>query len=302
MLHYTADPEKDPERDWKEWYEKERSWTPKAKWDKEYEIDFTTTAGKLVYWKEFCDFDESVNYIDSFDVQWELILWLDFWQSNPTAAYVWCYTDEWKLYIIDEYFKPAIPSVSSREMFRKFASYMGQDEYSIDKLSINKKRELADATFQIKVIDPTTAHKNRTSVKDWEEIPYSVREEFFDNWWDFELWINDVNAWITRIREYLKIDDKWESNFYIFKDRCPQLCREFKIYKYKEQSEGQKRTANVSEQVVKKDDHWPDAVRYLAMTRPSTPTKPNKQLTKIQQDIQNILKPKIVWSVWDLDW
>ena len=159
MLHYTADPEKDPERDWKEWYEKERSWTPKAKWDKEYEIDFTTTAGKLVYWKEFCDFDESVNYIDSFDVQWELILWLDFWQSNPTAAYVWCYTDEWKLYIIDEYFKPAIPSVSSREMFRKFASYMGQDEYSIDKLSINKKRELADATFQIKVIDPTTAHK-----------------------------------------------------------------------------------------------------------------------------------------------
>lgn len=29
-LHYTADPEKDPERDGAEWYKKEKDGTPKA--------------------------------------------------------------------------------------------------------------------------------------------------------------------------------------------------------------------------------------------------------------------------------
>lgn len=64
-LHYTADPEKDPDREGKEWYDKEKSGTPKATWDKEYEIDFSTKSGKLVYGPDFCDFNPGFHFIES---------------------------------------------------------------------------------------------------------------------------------------------------------------------------------------------------------------------------------------------
>jgi hypothetical protein len=48
-VHYTADPDKDPDRNGKEWYEAERLSKPLAKWRKEYEIDFTTKSGSLIF-------------------------------------------------------------------------------------------------------------------------------------------------------------------------------------------------------------------------------------------------------------
>jgi hypothetical protein len=32
---------------------------PKAKWEKEYEIDFASKSGQLVFGGEYCDFDPS---------------------------------------------------------------------------------------------------------------------------------------------------------------------------------------------------------------------------------------------------
>lgn len=300
-LSYTADPEKDPDRLWKEWYEKEKNGTPKAVWDKEYEIDFSTKSGKLIYWPDFCDFNPWHHFIDSFKVKWELILALDFGQQNPTHALVWVYTDEWRVYIIDEYSKPAIPSVSSREMFQKFAYIMWKTEDEINKMSFDEKRNLASDTFQIMVIDPTTRAKNRTKKEFWEEIEYSIIEDFYDNWWDFIPWTNDVDSGITRMREYFQIWEDWKSHLYIFKDKCPNLCWEIQKYKYRELGEAQWRMLNQPEKPVKKDDHGPDACRYLIMTRPVHPTRAPRKLTVIEKDIQKILRPKVIANDWDID-
>ena len=107
MLHYSADSKKDPERDGKEWYKAERKGTPKATWMKEYEIDFTTKAGKLIFGSEFCDFDPKIHFINSFELPepYELLLSLDFGQRNPTAALVGVWTMDNCLYIIDEYYR-----------------------------------------------------------------------------------------------------------------------------------------------------------------------------------------------------
>jgi len=293
MLHYSADPNKDPERNGKEWYEKERIGTPLADWNKEYEIDFSSRAGKLIFGSEFCDFNPAIHFINSFEIeQAEYLMSLDFGQNNPTSAHIGAWTPDNRLYIIDEYYKPALPSVSSREMFEQFR-YLMSDDLEFRLKSISQKRMAADIAFQIKVIDPSTAAKNRTKVKEGEEIAYSVLEDFYDHGWDFSLANNDVNARITRIREYFQLDSNGKAHLYIFKDKCPNLCIEILNYRYKKLTELQEKTRNQPEEPVKKNDHAVDDLGYMIMTRPYNPEEPDKPKTRIQRDIENLTKPKI---------
>ena len=301
MLHYSADPNKDPERLGVEWFKNEQQGTTKALWDKEYEIDFTTKAGKLIYGKEYCDFDPSIHLINSFELPepYELIMALDFGQRNPTCALIGAWTLDQRLYIIDEYYKPELPSRSSREMFKKFDYLLGGKE-NLDNKSISQKRDIANTYFQIRVIDPTTGHKNRSKVIEGEEIPYSILEEFYDNGWEFELGNNDVSAGINRVREYFQLDQDKKAHLYIFRDKCINLCTELQTYRYKELTELQAKTRNESEEPVKKDDHALDALRYMIMTRPYAPNKKPRDLTKVERDIQNLLRPKI-YNEFDVD-
>ncbi len=301
-LHYTADPLKDPEREGAEWYKKEREGTPKSVWQKEYEIDFSTKSGKLIFGPDFCDFNPGHHFIDSFDVKGEHLLSLDFGQRNPTCALVGVYSDEGILYIIDEYYKPAIPSVSSREMFEKFAYLFKKTEEEMKSLSIDAKRDLADELFQIKVIDPTTRAKNRVKKEYGEEVEYSVIEDFYDNGWDFMPGSNHVDAGITRIREYFQIRNNGLSNLYIFRDKCPNLMRELSNYRYKELSETQDKGLNEPEKPVKKNDHGPDALKYMVLTRPARPEAPKRKLSIIEKDIRKFIRPDIsIENSWDVD-
>jgi len=295
MLHYTADPDKDPERNGKEWYENERAGTPLADWNKEYEIDFSSRAGKLIFSSEFCDFNPNIHFVKSFefDGSTEFIMSLDFGQNNPTAGLIGAWTKDNRLYIIDEYYKAALPSVSSREMFDQFR-YLMSDDPEFRTKSISQKRQAADITFQIKVIDPSTVSKNRTKVREGEEIPYSVLEDFYDHGWDFEAANNDVEGGITRIREYFQLDSNQQAHLYIFKDKCPNLCIELQNYRYKKLTELQEKTRNQPEEPVKKNDHAVDALRYMIMTRPYNVTEAPKPLNRIQRDIQNLTRPKIL--------
>lgn len=299
MLHYTADPDKDPERNGKEWHDSEKVGFPKIKWNKEMEIDFSTKSGKLVFGPEFCDFNNKIHFIDSFELPepYDYLLSLDFGQRNPTGALVGSWTEDNKLYIVDEYYKAALPSVSSREMFKQFEPYLGDTTGK----SLREKRDLANQVFQLKVIDPTTRAKNRSKISDGTEIPYSIVEEFEDHGWEFELGNNDVNAGITRIREYFQLNSDKECHLYIFKDKCPNLCIEIEKYRYKELTDLQKKTKNSSEDVVKKDDHLVDALRYLVMTRPTQPQLQAKKKTRIQKDIESLLAPVYFDEQFDVD-
>ena len=299
MLHYTADPDKDPKRRGREWHEKERKGTLKATWEKEYEIDFSTKSGKLIFGPEFCDFDPKIHFINSFEIPepYEQLISLDFGQRNPTCGLIGVYTPQNILYIVDEYYKPAIPSVSSREMFEQFQPYLNSN---IEGKSFREKRMIVQNSFSIKVIDPTTVSKNRTKIIQGEEIEYSVIEEFYDHGWEFDPGNNNVSAAITRIREYLQLDENKKSHLYIFKDKCPYLCYEMERYRYKEYTEVQEKNRNLSEDPVKKDDHAVDALKYMIMTRPASPQKVAKPLTRIQKDIRSLLKPK-VYNDWDIN-
>ncbi len=296
MLNYRADPGKDPEREGAKWYEDEKEGTPKVVWNKEYEIDFATKSGKLIYGPEFCDFSPDIHLINSFELgKVELLISLDFGQRNPNGALIGALTRDNVIYIIDEYYNPAIPSVASREMFKKFGYLMGD----LEGKSIRQKKDIADETFQTKVIDPSTCAKNRTKIKEGEEIPYSVIEDFEDNGWEFEPAQNNVDAGITRVREYFQLRDG-KAHLYIFRDKCPKLVEELASYRYQENSDMTSKTKNESEKPVKKDDHLVDSLKYLISTRPNKPEDIPKPKTRIQKDIESLIKPKIIDNDWDI--
>lgn len=289
-IHYSSDPEKDPERQWWEWYRKQRLKTPKANWEREYEIDFAERWSRRVFWPDYCDFDPSIHFIPSFTItNAEFAISLDFWQSNPNHWLIWAYKN-WTLYIIDEYVKPAIPSKACLDMRREFRDYI----WNTDWKTMDEVREMFNNSFQVKVIDPTTRNKNRVKSTEAWEIPYSVLEEFYDNWFEFSLWHNDVDAWITRIRELFRLREDWKPRIYIFIDKCPVLCRQIEKYRYKTQTDRTERENNLPEQVVKKDDHWVDALRYMVMEYLYEPEVAEETLNRIQKDIRNLQRPVVI--------
>ncbi len=310
MLHYTADPSKDPKRNGEKWKEAEKKGTSKLQWEKEYEISFTSKSGKLVYGPDLCDYDPNLKYANP---QWvepyewaepcELMIALDFGQRNPTAAVIGIWTMDEELLIVDEYSEPGLPSYTSRKMFEKFAYLIapGQEKEFLA-LSPGQKRDIVNSRFSVKVIDPSTKAKNRSKVIAGEEIPYSVVEDFYDHGWEFELANNDVDAGLTRVREYLKVDPiTGESALKYFQGMLPVLMAEKANYRYKTLTEQQAKTRNAPEEVVKKDDHIMDAERYLLMTRPVTPKRKAAPKTRIQKDIESLLKPKVQVTDWDID-
>jgi hypothetical protein len=311
MLHYSADPDKDPDTEkGKVWYEKEREGTSKMQWEKEYEISFTSKSGKLVYGPDFCDYDPNRDYANpqwvepfDWDEPCELMMSLDFGQRNPNAALIGVWTMDEELLIVDEYYSAAIPSKASKEMFEKFAYLIapGQEKEFL-RMSASQKRDIVNQRFSIKVIDPSTRSKNRTKVVAGEEIPYSVVEDFYDHGWEFELGNNDVDAGITRVREYMKVDPvTGQTSVKYFKGMLPNYRREKHNYRYKTLTEQQAKTRNAPDEVVKKDDHLMDSERYLLMTRPITPKRRAAAPTRIQRDINNLLRPKIQDTDWDQD-
>lgn len=290
-LHYSSDPNKDPDRQWREWYNmQKKKISIQSKWDREMEIEFKEAWSKLIFWPEYCDFDPSIHFIPSFTINdAELALSLDFWQSNPNCWLIAAYKN-WVIYIIDEYYNPAIPSAAAKDMRIKFRNYIG----NTDNMDMDLVRWMVDNAFQVKVIDPSTRNKNRVKSTEWWEIPYSVIQEFYDNWFDFLPWNNDVDASITRIRELFKIWSDWKSRLYIFMDKCPNLVRQLQKFRYKTQTERQANVSNQPEKVVKKDDHAVDALRYLVMCYIHEPEPSQEHKTIIQKDIERLLKPSVI--------
>lgn len=61
-VHYSADPDKDPARNGKAWYEHARKGMRERDWRKEFEVDYTALGGALL----FPQFDPSVHLVEPF--------------------------------------------------------------------------------------------------------------------------------------------------------------------------------------------------------------------------------------------
>ena len=88
FCHYSADPDKDPERNGRKWYEEARKGLSQEQWEQEYEINFFAKLGKRV----FPEFNKEIHVRDvRFNRHSPLYIGWDFGFRHP--AVVFCQTD-----------------------------------------------------------------------------------------------------------------------------------------------------------------------------------------------------------------
>jgi len=113
QIHYTADPNKDPERDGAAWFEEASAGYPggisSPQWRREMEIDFEVMGGDPVFpfaMNPSCPI--FVPRLDARKVRQEMSLYggFDYGTRNPSAFVVWAFDRDGNAYAVWELYKP----------------------------------------------------------------------------------------------------------------------------------------------------------------------------------------------------
>lgn len=173
---------------------------------------------------------------------WERFVSLDHGRRNPTAVYF-----------------HAIDPMHGRVI--TYNEYYVAERLVPDHAKALKPliEEIAHGTLRFMVADPSI--RNRLDPLNGKSVQGLYQEYglFFSEG------NNDVEAGILKVNSYIE-RGKWV----IFKDRCPNLCKEGIGYKFPEQSMDNA-DKNLDERPVKANDHAMDSCRYGFMRLPDDP-------------------------------
>lgn len=235
-LHYTADPQKDPERGGAEWVQRyARSFDggmEGADWKQEMEIDFLAKSGTKVYqgWnrqrhvidpleREFLD-----NHPEPY---WRAI---DYGLRNPTAC-IWVTKHDDEYIVFREFYRADLTPEQIKQGIHALSNDPGYKFTVIDARSDRHDVATQDSAFfllnagqyALKAIKANSSEVGRDLVKDW------LREG------------------------RLKVTSD-----------CVNFIREIESYVHEEWTGTTENKHNLKEQVQKKDDHLMDALKYFA--------------------------------------
>lgn len=208
---------------------------------RKYVLNDWSVAEGLVW----ADFKEDRHVVDSFEVPdaWKEVIALDHGYNHPTAILFGAVDFDGTLYIYDEIYE-------REKLASAHAAHI---------------KELEPKWKQMKrFIDPSCRNK----IMQKNGMMYSIMDEYLEHGIMFNCAQNDWDAGVNRVAEYFKRD-----KLKIFKDKCPNLIREIKQYKYKPQKPGAEKT---DERPLKINDDACDALRYLVMSRPQLPEHEKK--------------------------
>lgn len=209
----------------------------------------------------YSEFSRAIHVIKPFRIpdEWERVAAIDHGFRNP-AACVWGAVDyDGNVYVYQEYYE-------TEQLIEQIVK--GNPKEGIKGLvELTGSHKLTDC-----VIDPSTkAVKGQTGISDFdtylEHLPKTFPLRPADN---------NVMPGIDRVKSYLRVSDKTKKPRLFIFETCTHLIEELLQYQWKPlgaSSEGHK---NQPEEVVKKDDHLCDALRYMIMTRPESPKQADK--------------------------
>lgn len=256
----------------------------KERIDREIMASFDSFAGQI-----YNEFDRNVHVIEPFEIpkEWTRLIGGDHGFVAP-AAFLWGAVDyDGDIYIYKEFY---------------------QREWLIEEIvkghSKTKEPGLIQMNGKDKVegiyLDPSTKRRvGQRGASDWDAYLESMPSK-----WPLLPAFNDVTSGIDRVKSYLKIHSKTHKpRLYIF-NTCHNLLEEIVQYRWDELSDSQKGHKNEKEQPKKYKDHACDALRYLIMSRPDSPSVKDvrreaiengyyKAETAIQQELENIKRPKV---------
>lgn len=197
------------------------------RWVKRYVYCSWEDFEGIVY-NEFIESKHTIDPVDPQDLQAQTKFYIvmDYGFRNPTAI-LYAFTDyDGRTIVYDEYYK---------------------EEQLISKIARDvKSRQMSPMTTFL--ADPSIARRERDGYSVWDDFNN-------DNNIYWQKANNVVMQGINRVNE-LFMDDK----LYITKN-CVNLISEMGAYKWKPLKSGEEK--NEPEEVIKKDDHACDALRYL---------------------------------------
>ena len=263
VTHYTADPSKRSE----EWFQKNSRNMRQDQIDRELEIDFESKAGQKAFgyllenpgrWQI-----ENIS-LREIPRHWRVIASLDYGTTSPTALYLYGIDEQMRFHALFEFYKPS----STREIAAVLKGEHDQPRYQHPLWKRIEKVVADPSIFKNDQNDPAAEELRSVAdlIKDFG-IPHIYKGT------------NNRMAGLDRVHDMLRHrpnDPTAEPYLFICK-RCVNLWRELTNIVYEELPPHLLATKNQKEDVVAKDDHAYDSLRYGLMSVAAPSGEPERQ-------------------------
>lgn len=274
--HFTADPEKDPEREGQEWLKQALKGIPGGKssamWRKEMEIDFTAYSGQLLCYNIINEHRSKI--VKDIPILKHHFKYgsLDWGRNNPASFHT---------YVVDEF----------RHIHSAYEIYL-RDTSIPDFCKLIKQSTYYQELLWISA-DPSLWNKNQET----KEGLRSLENMFADNGIilrksksrDDQVPINEL------LDSWKDLDTKEPT--YTISPRCHKQIWELERLRYREISTAMIENANNSEQLVDKDNHAWDDYKYFINTlfggADSPETKPIPQPNSLAAHLEMYNQRKV---------
>ena len=246
-LHYSADPDKNPETAaGKNWFDKMSGRylgsTASLGWRREYEIDFKAGSGELVF-PDFLNWD---TVIDSFPIPdtYNLYGGLDWGSRNPVSFHVYAESPDQQFYSIWEYYEKGNQTnvFEVSKMMKHLCPYYDRLQWIAYDPSMNSEnQQRKDGNISIiRMFQEEVAEADRVD----KLMSASGRSDMLAIQFFKTLFI---------------------SNRFKFFRECVRQIDEFTNLKYPERTE----RTNEPEKILDKDNHSWDEAKYFILSHPS---------------------------------
>ena len=271
-VHYSADPERDPQIH-PEWKQKERrTYSSQAAWDREQEMVDEAGGGELVFadtlvtnWDKIVITDPSWRP----SPHWRAEGGFDHGKTNPTALLRAYIDGDGVIYFCGEYY------VAGKEVWEHAREIRNLPD--IRRMSAcYADPSMFDCTMQ-QSINPLNTPTVRQSAK---SINVLYQEQGIELFWPFALDRSDVGFAARLMQHWSNLDRREPTVRIVCRNRseqpqyglhpwdCPNLLWELMRCRREKLSAQQLLSRNVSERIVDKDNHARDAMKYVLMSWP----------------------------------
>lgn len=269
-VHYTADPDRDPELnpDWK--IAARKGYSSQAAWDREQEIIDEAGGGELVFAETMRTHWNKVIITDPAwkpGPYWKVLAGFDHGKTNPTSlerAYV---DHDGRIFICGEYYMPG------KSVWQKAPDMLQMPD--IDKLeccyadpSIFTQKNQEERGQEAKAISEVYYEEGVKFLRPFEgnRNDLTFAERVLAHWGDLEH--RDPTLFIV----CRNVSEKPQPGLHPWD--CPNLIWEMLRARKTKLTALQLLNRNPSEQIVDKDNHATDAMKYLVMSLPAPSVVP----------------------------
>jgi hypothetical protein len=249
-LHYTADPDKDPEREGAEWIKKAMKGFPGGKtgaaWRKEMEIDFTAYSGQLLCYDILTNYRAKIVKDYEIKENYKKFGSLDWGRNNPASFHEYIVGENGHIHSNHEVYVRDTSIADFCAMIKEAPYYKDYLWITADPSIWNRNQETKDGLRSLETLFAQNGLVLRKGISRHDDLAI---EELLSRWGNLEA--NNARFTIS--------------------PRCYKQIWEFERLRYRDLTTAMIEQKNPYEQLVDKDNHAWDDFKYFISTWLSEP-------------------------------